>query len=297
MQCRSVLTRIDAVRTTELRAAEVREVEGHLASCPSCKKSVEDIEAFAALIRSCTTTPERSLARTIVEAVEDRFDSFETGGHRVFVAFSRRGVRMIDLRARTPGEFRRAYQERFGRELCGEPLSPRDREAVEASLRGQPARRPAIDLSDLTEFEQNALRTIGAIPRGEVRTYEWVARAVGRPKAVRAVGNVMATNPIPFLLPCHRVVPTSGGIGNYAFGAAMKRSLLAAEGTPVEELEALSERGVRYIGSRTTEIFCFPTCRDARRIRAANRIEFHGSKEARDHGYRPCKRCTPVVAA
>ena len=297
MECRSVLTRIDAVRTAELRAAEVHEVESHLASCPSCKASALDIEAFATLIRSCTAPPAKSLAGTIVQAVEDRFDSFEVLGYRVWVAFSRSGIRMIDLRARTPDEFRRAYQERFGRELSGAPLSPRDREAVEASLRGQPAKRPAIDLSDLTEFEQKALRTILAIPRGQVRTYEWVARAVGRPKAVRAVGNVMATNPVPFLLPCHRVVPTSGGIGNYAYGPAMKRSLLAAEGTPVEELEALSERGVRYVGSRTTEIFCFPTCRDARRIRSANRIEFHGSKEARGHGYRPCRRCTPVVAA
>lgn len=297
MECRSVLTRIDAARTAELETAEVHEVENHLASCPSCKKSVEDVEAFATLIRGCTAPPAKSLAGTIVQAVEDRFDSFEVLGLRVWVAFSRSGIRMIDLRARTPDEFRLAYHERFGRELCGAPLSSRDRGAVEASLRGLPAKRPTVDLSTLTEFEQKALRTILAIPRGEVRTYEWVARAVGRPKAVRAVGNVMATNPVPFLLPCHRVVPTSGGIGKYAFGPAMKRSLLAAEGTPVEELEALSERGVRYVGSRTTGIFCFPTCRDARRIRSANRIEFHGSTEARGHGYRPCRRCTPVVAA
>lgn len=297
MKCRSVLTRIDALRTAELQTVEAREVEKHLGTCPSCHDSAGDVASFASTIRSCAVTPSRSLAGTLAAAVEDSFDCFEVDDKKVFVAFSKDGIRLIDLRAKSISEFRRAYASRFGRELHEEALSTRDRESIESALRGKTARRPEIDISDLTEFEQKVLHTILNIPRGEVRTYEWVARKAGRPKAIRAVGNVMATNPVPFLLPCHRVVPTAGGIGNYAFGSAIKRDLLAAEGAPVEEIETLAQSGVRFIGSRTTKIFCCPTCRDARRIREENRVAFHDSAEARHNGYRPCQRCAPAVAA
>ncbi|HYM60765.1 MAG TPA: methylated-DNA--[protein]-cysteine S-methyltransferase [Thermoanaerobaculia bacterium] len=297
MKCRSVLTRIDALRTAELQTFEAREVEEHLGRCASCHDSADDVASFASAIRSCAKTPGRSLAGSLAAAVGDAVDCFEVDGQNVYVAFSKHGIRLIDLRAKSIEEFRRAYAARFGRELHEESLSNREREAIELALRGKTAKRPEIDLSDLTEFEQKVLHTILNIPRGEVRTYEWVARAAGRPKAIRAVGNVMATNPVPFLLPCHRVVPTAGGIGNYGFGSAMKRTLLAAEGAPVEELETLAQHGVRFIGSRTTKIFCCPTCRDARRIRQENRVGFHDAAEARHDGYRPCKRCAPAVAA
>jgi O-6-methylguanine DNA methyltransferase len=135
------------------------------------------------------------------------------------------------------------------------------------------------------------------IPRGEVRTYEWVAREVGRPRAVRAVGTILGKNAVPLVVPCHRVVPTAGGVGNYAFGSAAKRNILSREGVDVEALETMARSGVRYIGSRTTKIVCFPTCRDARRIRDDNRVPFRGAEEAVEKGFRPCLRCRPFVAA
>ncbi|MEJ2110813.1 MAG: MGMT family protein, partial [Acidobacteriota bacterium] len=68
------------------------------------------------------------------------------------------------------------------------------------------------------------------IPAGKTQTYAWLARRSGYPNAARAVGNVMAGNPVPFLLPCHRIVPASGGIGNYGLGKELKRKLLRREG-------------------------------------------------------------------
>ena len=106
-----------------------------------------------------------------------------------------------------------------------------------------------------------------------------------------------AKNVVPFVVPCHRVVPSSGGVGEYSFGSKMKRELLAREGVDVDALDALAGEGVRYIGSRTTKIYCFPTCRDARRIREENRVPFHGAGEADRKGIRPCQRCRPVAAA
>ena len=105
------------------------------------------------------------------------------------------------------------------------------------------------------------------IPRGEVRPYAWVAAELGRPLAVRAVGNAVARNPIPFVIPCHRVVRSDGRIGNYGAGGPMaKRAVLESEGMDTDEMERLPAKGVRFIGSDTTHIYCYPSCRNARRI-------------------------------
>ena len=133
------------------------------------------------------------------------------------------------------------------------------------------------------------------IPRGEVRPYAWVAAELGRPLAVRAVGNAVARNPIPFVIPCHRVVRSDGRIGNYgAGGPQAKRAVLESEGVDVDELERLPNRGVRFIGSDTTRIYCYPSCRNARRVTDAHRVLLHSSDEARGAGYRACKVCRPV---
>jgi O-6-methylguanine DNA methyltransferase len=87
-----------------------------------------------------------------------------------------------------------------------------------------------VDISDLTPFEQAVLRAAARIPPGEVRSYAWVATQIGRPRAARAVGRVMARNPLPFLFPCHRVVDASGDLHNYYYGREMKARILEMEG-------------------------------------------------------------------
>ena len=81
------------------------------------------------------------------------------------------------------------------------------------------------------------------------------------------MGNALAANPVPLVVPCHRVVRADGRFGRYSLGAdANKRRLLEAEGLDVADYEALAARGVRYLGSDSTGIYCHPTCRHARRI-------------------------------
>jgi methylated-DNA-[protein]-cysteine S-methyltransferase len=79
-------------------------------------------------------------------------------------------------------------------------------------------------------FRRNALETLRAeVHSGDVVTYGKLAGRIGRPRAARAVGSACATNPVPIIVPCHRVVPGSGGVGSYAGGPERKRALLALE--------------------------------------------------------------------
>lgn len=282
MRCRSALTRIDALRTGELALPERTEVQEHLKKCSSCEESVHDVSSLASAIKS--------LAAPAPGACCDSYDRVEN----TWVAFSERGIRMIS--ARSLEYLRDEYQKRYGKGLERKPIPAKLRDQVAAALHGQDVDRPALDSDAISELEGKVRDTLMRIPRGEVRTYAWLANQVGKPKAVRAVANYVARNVLPFVVPCHRVVPTEGGVGKYAYGAPMKRELLKREGVDVDALDELAREGVRYIGSKTTKIFCFPTCRDARRIQEKNRVPFRGADQAFEEGFRPCKRCQPIAA-
>jgi methylated-DNA-[protein]-cysteine S-methyltransferase len=88
-----------------------------------------------------------------------------------------------------------------------------------------------LDLSTCTPFQQQVLRTVQAIPPGQTWSYGDVARAVGKPGAARAVGQVMARNPVPLFVPCHRVVASGGRLGGFSApgGLETKRGLLDLE--------------------------------------------------------------------
>lgn len=81
-----------------------------------------------------------------------------------------------------------------------------------------------------SEFQQAVWKALLTIPYGELRSYGDIAKAIGRPAAVRAVGTAVGTNPLAPIVPCHRVVPAGGGIGNYGSGPEKKRQLLELEG-------------------------------------------------------------------
>lgn len=88
----------------------------------------------------------------------------------------------------------------------------------------------AIDWALTTGFTQRVLRATHAIPFGTVSTYRDVAVEAGSPKAMRAAGNALSSNPIPIIVPCHRVLRTGGGLGGYTGGLEKKETLLRLEG-------------------------------------------------------------------
>lgn len=81
-----------------------------------------------------------------------------------------------------------------------------------------------------TPFQHQVWQSVLKIPAGQVHTYKDIANDIGKPNATRAVGAAVGANPVSVLVPCHRVIPARGGIGNYAWGAQMKADLLKSEG-------------------------------------------------------------------
>lgn len=216
----------------------------------------------------------------------------------VFVAYNKNGISAV-MRARNGGAFERVFRRRFSRTVYPAPDARREgrRKKVPWRSPGEPKEIP-FDLRSLSPFEQAVLRKALEIPRGEVRPYGWIAREIGRPKAVRAVGTALAKNPIPILIPCHRVLRADGKIGNYALGGKeKKKAILAAEGVDTAALETMALSKTRFLGSDTSRVFCFPTCRRAGRISSAHRVSFPSERQALSAGYRPCKLCRPLQAA
>jgi O-6-methylguanine DNA methyltransferase len=145
-----------------------------------------------------------------------------------------------------------------------------------------------VDLSWLTPFRRRVIEIVRTIPRGQIRSYGWVAREAGSPRAMRAVGSTLAQNPLGPLVPCHRVRRADGGVEPWP-GAD---SRVAAEGIDVELLGWLTRRGMRYCGNRADRTFCLPAC-GRWRAPGARPIYFHSAAEARAAGYAPCPHCRP----
>ncbi|HEY4026762.1 MAG TPA: methylated-DNA--[protein]-cysteine S-methyltransferase [Candidatus Dormibacteraeota bacterium] len=233
----------------------------------------------------------------IVPGGMDAYASLDTPVGMLHVAWSADGISALRL-TRSGEDFERWFGARLGRRVVRAPALPERLAAqVEEAIAGR-SRRLRFDLGRLSPFEQEVLRKTLEIPRGEVRPYAWVAREIGRPRAVRAVGTALGHNPIPVLIPCHRVVRSDGALGEYSMGGPrVKREILSREGVDASWLEELAARGTRFVGSRTTHVFCLPTCRHARRIQVANRVPLRDETQAREAGFRPCTRCRPALVS
>jgi O-6-methylguanine DNA methyltransferase len=141
-----------------------------------------------------------------------------------------------------------------------------------------------VDLHTVPDFQRRVLEAARHIPFGEGRPYAWIATRIGHGRAVRAVGTALGRNPVPLILPCHRVWRSDGGLGGYIFGARVKNRLAALERTtPVLE------------GCTSTRIVCRVGCIHGRHMRSDHRVVFASVADARSVGYRPCKLCRPAA--
>ena len=142
-----------------------------------------------------------------------------------------------------------------------------------------------------SEFQRRALTRLREVPTGSVITYQGLAAALGEPDAQRAIGNTMASNPVPIFVPCHRVIRSDGTIGNYGGGVKSKILLLRNEGFALGPGPRIPAAAV--MGHRHTKIYCRPDCSAAKRADPRRSLIFADAAHARDAGLRACKLCRP----
>ena len=119
------------------------------------------------------------------------------------------------------------------------PVLTRARELLGRYFAGKPldTYEIPIQVDTGTPFQKKVWGIIQQIPYGKVQSYQWIAEQIGKPKAVRAVGNAVGANPVSILIPCHRVIRSNGALGGYGGGLERKQQLLALEGHAIEKFK------------------------------------------------------------
>jgi O-6-methylguanine DNA methyltransferase len=264
-------------------------------------KTMKDSLELARALRSMERhrAPETLLPAVLRRVgLADTYWRLESPVGPVFIAHSKAGISMV-TRAKSGADFEKAFRRRHGRPVHPEKrVAPAKIRALVRNLKGKDRPELRFDLRGLSEFERAVLLKALEIPPGEVRPYSWIAKEIGRPGAVRATGSVLAKNPVPLLIPCHRVVRSDGHIGKYSLGGARnKRTLLEVEGAHPETLEKLAASGVRYLGHEKGRYYCYPTCGGIETLVRENTVEFRSEREAMAAGYHPCGDCRPIAIA
>ncbi len=149
----------------------------------------------------------------------------------VFVAKTVKGICFINLSKISEAGFQSLLRKKFKKE----PI--RDDEKLKSVLNEmrdevsghQVNFKSLLDLRIGTVFQRKVWDKISKIPHGELRTYKWIASEIGNINAVRAVGNAVGKNPVPPIIPCHRVIRTDGKLGGFSSGIPLKKWLLKLE--------------------------------------------------------------------
>ncbi|HEY6418091.1 MAG TPA: methylated-DNA--[protein]-cysteine S-methyltransferase [Candidatus Binataceae bacterium] len=213
---------------------------------------------------------------------------------RLLVAESDRGLAAIHFMAVSDSErMLTALRQRFDL-IENEPATEKISRALGRYFAGDyTVLEHPVDMSLVeSDFKRRAYARLRTVPIGSVITYQGLAAAVGAPDGQRAIGNTMATNPVPIFVPCHRVIRSDGSIGNYGGGVERKLLLLRTEGFVVGRDLRVPEGAV--LGHRRTHIFCRENCSAAQRADHSNLLIFADSEHARRAGLRPCRLCAPA---
>ncbi len=219
----------------DLPLIDTQWMEAHTAACDYCRNELSGFERLEHLLSEyksvcCTTMPTPPFRHRLREVAH--YGTMESPLGILLIAATDAGVCEIDFgRNRTFEDFRNRMTER-GFDLVSDQqaIQPVVDQLTEYFQGRRNSFDVPVDFSHLTPFARNVLQATAAIPSGGVATYADIARQIGNPGASRAVGNALGRNPVPIILPCHRVVPANRTIGNYTGGTDIKVTLLSLEG-------------------------------------------------------------------
>ncbi len=149
----------------------------------------------------------------------------------VFIAETIRGVCFVSLSKISEAKFQSLLRKRFRKDAIRDNRKLKNviRELSSYFNGHQVNFKSILDLSIGTEFQRKVWEKVGEIPYGELKSYKWIADEIGNLHTVRAVGNAVGKNPVPPIIPCHRVIRSDGKLGGFSSGIALKKWLLKLE--------------------------------------------------------------------
>lgn len=240
----------------DLAVADEQWVRDHTITCAYCANVLDSFEDVCSALDQCAddycerAAERRPSATACLGLPEARYGFMDTPVGDVLVAASDRGVVEV------------SYLDHAGpyeslRELEGRGYLVYERQGKVAPVVDQLRQYFAhertgfdlpVDLGGVTDFTRSVLEHTARIPYGKVQTYGDVAGAIGKPKASRAVGNALGRNPVPVIIPCHRVILSSGAMGWYTGGPEIKRALLGIEGVSYATRHATTQASLGIEG-------------------------------------------------
>ena len=304
-RCAAIEADLVAAATGEAAPEAAGRVEAHVESCRPCRQDFgryRAIEGMVGRMRAVVSDDTGARARLIARLGDLRrrrltYGVFPSPLGPLLIGRTADGVSLVQYLG-ADGDGRRSMLGRLS-----------DLEAVEDSLTVEVFYRELLEYLEgrgahlawpldlrlaRSDFHRGVLRATAAIPYGAVCSYAGIACEVGKPTASRAVAQALRWNPLPIVVPCHRVVGSSGALVGYAGDKVdLKRRLLAVEGVMAAD-GARVPRASMYVTQPHQACYCLPTCTWIPTADHPHRFLFFGSRErAEAAGLTPCGDCRP----
>jgi O-6-methylguanine DNA methyltransferase len=308
--CVEIENDLMAAAMGEAAPAAARRVERHLSACAPCRRDFQEFHAVDGAVTALREEPVPS--GRLVEARERlevrlsdlrgrllSYRIFPSPLGHILIARSESGIACVE------------YLER-GMNLRASRLSREPGiEVVEGGREIESAYRELLEYLDgrrrrfdwpldlrlaRSDFHRTVLQATAAIPYGAVIPYAGLAQQVGKAEAVRAVAQGLRRNPLPIVIPCHRVIGSSGSLTGYAGGkVALKQRLLSVEGVPTARRAGTLEITPRrmYVLYPGDQEYCVPTCSSLDTRKPMPLTRFASRELAEAAGFAPCTTCRP----
>ncbi len=305
--CREIERDLVAMAAGEAAPVAARVVERHVLRCRECRDELERYRVLEGMVTDLRREPvpgaDPALSRAELESrladIRARmvgYGIFSSPLGKILIARSELGISLVEYL-----ESERAGTSYLARLAGGEVRE--DRAGVEMVYRELleylDRRRTRLDWPlDLrwagSDFQRRVLAATAELPYGAVTSYAGIARRIGTPSAVRAVAQALRRNPVPIVIPCHRVIGNGGDLVGYAGNKiSLKRTLLSLEGVPVAARARRIERDHMYVRAGADTEYCVPTCGSLSRQSLAGLTLFGSRGHAESVGLTPCASCRP----
>ena len=308
--CRDLEPDLVAAATGEAAPAVDRRVREHVEGCDDCRRAFARYRAIDGLVAGLRETEppaeELAAARAGLEArladLRSRIVSYRIFASPlgpIMIARSEQGVALVEYLGRGG----RVEVSRLRRAAGHEAIEGgAEIDALYAELAEYIGGRRThlawpLDLRlAKSDFQRSVLQATSAVPYGAVTSYARIAAEVGSPSAVRAVAQALRTNPLPIVVPCHRIVGAGGALVGYAGNRlSLKQHLLGVEGVPTAEgpPDLRVERRAMYVLYPGDEEYCLPTCPSLTPARLGVATLFGSRRRVEGVGVSPCTTCRP----